>query len=254
MMYVMTLDTHLRKKVNFPGPFTRQLHAFLLKMIKGVNPILSKQLHDSKEKTSFAIFVDSRSSIKICSTDREVITCLQTSFLDNPMINVETETFKINEIHVKKRLLSESMQLLDDVKNLKIEFQTPTAFTHSGKYYILPEPKRIFSSALKTYNQSEETTEQLIWDDLLPIIDKLVMIDINIKSKPISYGRFTVNGFVGKIIWNINNLTREEKRFLSMLLTCMQVMGVGTKTTWGMGKIYATTTCVGKSTGGARKR
>lgn len=233
----MTLYTTLKREHCYPGPFTRKLHGFILEMIRFSNQDLSKQLHDSKEKTMYAIFIENREQINICSINKEIIVHLQRSFLENPVIETDIGNYKIHEIHVKNRSLSDAQHALEDIEIIHIRFQTPTAFTQSGHYYILPEPKRIFSSALITYNRLEEVNQPLAWEDLLPIIEKLVMIDLKIKSKPTSFGLFTVNGFVGYIRWNMKRLTLTEKRILCKLLVCMEVMGVGTKTAWGMGKI-----------------
>lgn len=248
-MYSIDVGVDISDKFCYPGQFSKQLHGFMLASIEKINPSLSEYLHDSKERSYYSIHLIDGHNLRISTTSKEIVAAIQKSFLISSSIETPSVSTRISTIKVKEKDIEDGIEIVDK-SIFRLNFRTPTAFAQSGNYYILPEAKRLFSSALKTYHLLGYEVE---WEEIERLIDKLIMVDVKISTKVVHFDKFNVRGFVGYVDWSTKQLTHQQKQRLAHLIMCLDTFGAGIKTAWGMGRVQATTPRIVKSSGGARK-
>lgn len=163
---------------------------------------------------------------------------------------VEKETFCLRQknrpfsLTVPKILLETSYERLADEifpqKNTpragNLEFMTPTAFKHDGRYTIFPDTFLILNSLLQRWNNFSEIMKL----DKINLAGKLAefcrIARYNLYTHPFSLERINISGFCGRmnIFFGGNDMLN---RILGLLFSFAPFAGVGIKTALGMGAI-----------------
>jgi CRISPR-associated endoribonuclease Cas6 len=250
-LYRIFLNVHIPRSLRKPGIFTRQLHGYILRMIEQTDKPLASELHDQKDRQSFSLYVDPKGEgIFVSCLNKQVARALQLAWYNTLELQTPLLTTKIHQIDTQF-ISFDDLNFKED--RLRLRFLSPTTFYQYGKYYPLPEPQRIFSSAMKTFNQSVYAAEPLVWEDILHIVQEMVIADVNIHSTVVSFEKFLIQGFLGRIEFRLHRLTTEQKRKVWMLARILEIVGVGNKTAWGLGAVTANTHRVSKSPEGVRR-
>jgi CRISPR-associated endoribonuclease Cas6 len=115
---------------------------------------------------------------------------------------------------------------------ITMEFVSPTCFRSSGQQLIFPEPGLVFGSLLDRWN---------FFSDLpLPKLD-LSLINVTkyeLKTTMVQFNNYNLIGFKGTCTFTLPSDTQEVIRWaINTLANFATVVGVGYKTTMGMGQV-----------------
>lgn len=163
---------------------------------------------------------------------------------------LEKKTFFLRQknrpfsLAVPKVLLETSYeQLADEIfpqrntpRAVNLEFMTPTAFKHDGKYAIFPDTFLILNSLLQRWNNFSEVMK-LDETNLACKLAELCRISrYSLYTQPFSLERVNINGFCGRmnIFFGGNDMLN---RILGLLFSFAPFAGVGIKTALGMGAV-----------------
>ena len=117
-----------------------------------------------------------------------------------------------------------------------LEFMTPTAFKHDGKYSIFPDIFLILNSLLQRWNNFSEVIKL----DETNLAGKLAefcrIVRYNLYTQTFSLERVNISGFCGRtnIFFGGNDMLN---RILGLLFSFAPFAGVGIKTALGMGAL-----------------
>lgn len=162
-----------------------------------------------------------------------------------PLLKVERFFIKEKlEIIVKeKQIKTEQIEtIMDEFYHgqanhyIEIAFQTPTAFKSNGKYVFYPDLRLIFNSLMRRYQvidpnmsmQDEETLEQLT--------ESCEIVRYRLHTIPFPLEGVHITGFQGSVCIRMKG-TDTMARFVKLLFRIGEYIGVGIKTSLGMGAI-----------------
>jgi CRISPR-associated endoribonuclease Cas6 len=139
--------------------------------------------------------------------------------------------------HPLVRRRSPDSPVADPGEELELRFLSPTGFKRQGKQYLLPEPKLVFGSLLRKWKAwVDPTVEDL--EDLYP---RVGIGSYELKTQAVRLEQGGVwRGFVGSLRYDLRGLEEWERRVLGLLGRFAFYVGVGYKTTQGMGQALCT--------------
>lgn len=231
-MYRLQLIVH-PKGADDIGVISKRLHGFIFKAIQRIDPDLSAALHDRKDRQLFSVYpLLKKKEIRIHSPEKNVISCLQQYFLQDPQIDINDWKGEVQE--VKSRYFS--TEKIDQAfsSRFTLRFLTPTTFYQWGNYYPLPELQRLFSSAIKIYEICGYRDIQ--WEELEFFIRKMRIEHVSVTTHRVNFGKFNIIGFRGSLTLNMKELPPEKQKQIWRMVVYTSLMGFGYKTAWGMGQ------------------
>jgi CRISPR-associated endoribonuclease Cas6 len=234
MLFEITFHIKIPKHLQDQGVFTKQLHGYLLNKIKDYSAPLSKEIHDNQQRQKIALFLMDK-GIKV-GTDNRVIEQVLLAVITEGTV-ITTPSFQGEVTAITSRDFPLITKVKQSFNKVKVNFESPTTFSQYGKYYPLPETQRIFSSALKVYNRIAPEEKKSDWEDVLPILHGLIIGKVKVETRLVTFNKYKINGYVGYVEYILKQLTEDEKLLIQNLFLCMQVMGVGSKTAMGLGKV-----------------
>jgi CRISPR-associated endoribonuclease Cas6 len=230
-MYRLHLQVYSKSYFSGVGVLTKRLHALILEGIQQVNPSLSQQLHDGKERQAFSTYF-MPNEIIISSILLEVIQSLQQRFLLNDQIDLGRWKGIVQEMHLYHFTQEDIIHQFSD--KLTLQFLTPTTFYQQGNYYPLPELTRLFVSANKLMVTIENL--DIPRSELEQSVRKIRIEYASIATERVDFGKFSVIGFTGNLALNLKALPPTEQALFWKLAVYGSLMGFGYKTAWGLGQ------------------
>ncbi len=239
-------------KIGFTGSFIR---AFFLKVISSIDEDLAEDLHSPKGFSPYAVdplailsgskyiyhlnsFLKNGDGIRFgFSLLGDKLESLWFKIVENLMdinsVNIGDLEISINETAVKNFDLD-----LNPTLSYIVSFKTPTFFRKMGNPYrnLLPEPRALFMSLARIYNELHE--DKLNLEELYEKLEKEIGITHHklstIKPIEIGKGRRAI-GFIGKCIYETKS--KDLGVLMGKLLKLGEFTNVGGSRTLGFGVI-----------------
>lgn len=247
MLNYYTIHFRNTEKIENTIDTARVWHAIFFNILNDYNEKISIQYHDQPSKQSFSIspiFSEEKCNkryfnkysllkINIALFDDEIHTGLFQFIRENRKVKYEEGELLIEEISYK--CIDE--EFLDErrVKRGVMNFITPTVFRVNPVNSPLPNPRRIFKSLNKSYNDIFNCN--LLEDKVINQIEKYVIVErFNINTELAKYKKFNITGFIGNVTLNIKYPEDIVQRKLEKLFALASYVGIGYKTGMGMGK------------------
>lgn len=235
----------------------RRAHALFLDIVKASDPILATQLHADapfKPWTVTPLTIQTK-QIQHGAGYRLRVALLQSglylpfarTFLDQPLreIRLDQAIFTLRAIHTTPvnspwAGVSTWKTLIDNARptnEISLHFGAPTTFALSGnqwsknRSWILPDGETVFKSLLKRWNAFSPQPIDL---GLLANVDILPkQFDLHTEMLVLKNQQV---GFMGKVTYKLDG-AEADRRLLAMLADAALYLGVGAKTTQGMGLV-----------------
>lgn len=135
-----------------------------------------------------------------------------------------------------ERLADEIFPQRSMPRSVNLEFMTPTAFKHDGRYVIFPDAFLILNSLLQRWNNFSEVIKL----DEINLAGKLAefcrISRYNLYTQTFSLERVNISGFCGRMNIFLGG-TDMLNRILGLLFNFAPFAGVGIKTALGMGAL-----------------
>lgn len=117
-----------------------------------------------------------------------------------------------------------------------LKFETPTSFKSKSEYIFQPDLRLIFQSLMKNYSYFFENTQSVNTDLLDELCKNTKIVSYDLKSHYYMIHQTRIPGFMGEIkIKCFGNETL--KNYLAMLCSLAEYVGIGIKTSMGMGAV-----------------
>jgi CRISPR-associated endoribonuclease Cas6 len=115
---------------------------------------------------------------------------------------------------------------------ITLEFVSPTCFRSSGQQLLFPEPVLVFGSLIDKWN---------FFSDIplpKPGLSLINVTKYDLKTTMVQFNNYNLIGFKGTCTFTLSSDTQEVVRWaINTLASFAAVVGVGYKTTMGMGQV-----------------
>lgn len=135
---------------------------------------------------------------------------------------------------VSARELTEQAQQLPDVRRRQIGFVTPTAFKQDGQYVIFPQERLLLQSLILRWNEIFPELSLQDEDAFLALVRGLSIRDYRLTTARYPLKNVRIPGFYGTV-WIESRLPAPLEEVWRQLICFLPYVGVGIKTTLGMG-------------------
>ncbi|WP_110515523.1 CRISPR-associated endoribonuclease Cas6 [Herpetosiphon llansteffanensis] len=233
-------------------------HALFLELIKASDPALSEQLHAASQTKPWTVTPLPQQArrlhngesypLRVAFLQANLYWPFAQSFLQRPQqqLRLGSSNFKLHAIHTTSQdsawagtstwqTLVDQAQASDEVT---LWFATPTCFklgrdrTGKQRIGVLPDGQSVFQSLLRRWNAFAPTP--------LASCEQLEQFDIQIKRYQLHTDMLHAQnkqlGFLGKVCYKLAG-DLHERRILTTLADAAMYLGVGAKTTQGMGLV-----------------
>lgn len=116
---------------------------------------------------------------------------------------------------------------------ITLQFVSPTLFRHKGRAILTPEPRLVFGSAWRRWQEyapplvSAETMAQLL--------DQITLVERHLELTTFGLGPVEHRAFTGRAIYRIGG-TAEQRKVAAALADYLVYCGTGSRTAYGMGE------------------
>ncbi|KGM92899.1 CRISPR-associated endoribonuclease Cas6 (plasmid) [Clostridium botulinum] len=222
-------------------------HGIFFNILKEYNEEISSHYHNQHNKQSFSIspiLSENKSTkgyfhkysllkVKIALFDNEINKGLLNFIKKNTKVKYEYGELLITE--VKYQSIDEIFLDENRIKKGIMKFITPTVFRVNPVNSPLPNPRRIFKSLNKSYNEIFKC--EFLQEEVINEIEKFVVVEgFNINTEVAKYKKFNITGFKGNVNLNLRYPDELIQRKLQMLFALANYIGIGYKTGMGMGQ------------------
>lgn len=254
---------------NLPISTAKSLLGMLLRLVRSVDADYSKFLHDSNTTKPFTIsrlkgkFVKNEDGLIVSSEEiyafrmtsvseklsRILIEAISPSFASQEKVNLWGEFFTVVSFAVAseknypaiitfEEVKKAAQKLSENTKEAEVKFVSPTAFRYNRKNILFPQPEILYRSlGLRIKNLFGEllNESEMLTDDEVQAIN---IESYKLRTKVVNFLDIPMQGFIGNVVYDFSKLPKDSlyKAFLPLLL--LNYIGVGAKTTMGMGQAY----------------
>ncbi len=227
-------------------------HGLFYHLLSLISPDLSATVHDAR-RVPFTLAVrPGRGGMRLRITllnDDLFAPLLSVLLTRAPRWRLGTEDYQIGRLlatpegHPRAGCVSwADIAAAPPRSSLALEFLTPTVFATSlrnGKrrYTPIPETRLVLGGLLRSYQAfAPQPFENA---DLLAeaLTDRVSITRLSVQTEEHRAGRHDYVGFVGKVMWQVQEDDAELRRVLGRLAALAPYTGVGTKTPYGMGQV-----------------
>lgn len=120
------------------------------------------------------------------------------------------------------------------VRNVTVDFLTPTAFKQNGHYAILPDVRLICQNLMQRFSAVSSAIDMIDSEALEQITTNTFVTRHKIQSRLFPLEGHSLPGFCGSVTLRCNG-TETMARYLQLLMIFGEFAGVGIKTAMGMG-------------------
>lgn len=231
-------------------------HALFLALMQQADPALASALHDAGRSKPFTIATlqaearrlrpGSSYTLRITLLRGELFGPLARLFLptERPPLRLGSARFALQDMlvtpgsHLWAGAASWEMLLAEarPAEELALQFVTPTAFTQGAdaaghkRVGIFPEPAAVFGSLLRRWNDLAPTP---LPTDLLERVD-LLPSNYQLHTEMLQFAKSQQVGCVGRCAYLVRGAAA-DRRLVHALARAAFFLGVGYKTTQGMG-------------------
>lgn len=246
---------------HLPQSHGRLLHAAFLNAVRNINPLLSENLHNSnikgfalrhlimrKKLNSNRYFIQKGERAFLCVSGVEEDFIRTTLEMEQTLLYIADISFIIKKVYSSQKqsdmagitsleYLYEGVMQLPVMRNLTLQFLSPTLFKVGNSDYVAADPKLIFGSLAERWNAFSNVFK-IDAEEIKQLA--LVLNPVNWHGETRRYNitpSRSVTGFVGKFTYDLIDVP-EEKRYIFILLAEFgKFMGVGRLTAQCLGSI-----------------
>jgi CRISPR-associated endoribonuclease Cas6 len=259
---VLSLVISPEANCSFGVTTARLLNAALLRRIELVDPALSAALHDTpagassvekpwtispltgliqKNKNHFV--AAEKYPVRITALNSEVMQALASAF--DPEHPIGREPLLLGGVPFST-LLEQSgwenlatyaslLTISRPLKDIVLEFNSPTGFRTQNKTTALPEPHRCIAGYLRKWNTFSNLAMQT--EPILKYItNHLVTECTELEPSSANFGEYYQRGWVGRVKWRADVEISFLLRMVNALVNYSVYCGTGMKTAMGMGQ------------------
>lgn len=121
-------------------------------------------------------------------------------------------------------------------ERIDLVFASPTAFKRQSDIYLFPEPRSVFVSLAQKLDVAGSTALLAAIDP--ETWDAVTVQRYDLKTATLRYGDIVLPGFRGTASFSLARLSEHERLVAASLAYAANYVGVGTKTTMGMGQCH----------------
>lgn len=247
-----------------PQSTGKSLYGFLLGTIRRIDPALSKIIHDysgpkpftvsrligSFERRDGQIIIDSEKKYCVRFTSmsdiisKAIIEALSPTFAKGDSVYLWGEEFELLSFEVSSLygypsitsleiLIQASERIADKTDSAIINFVSETLFRYKDRNILFPSPEVLFNSAWKRLTSiTQIDLEKPFWSE------KLNISKYHLRTSVVNFEKIPLQGFKGKVEYDASRLNLNEKKQMLTLCLALNYIGLGAKTTIGMGQTY----------------
>lgn len=252
----ITFELEAMASASLAAQYTVGLHAWLLDQVRQMNPELSAYLHDGESEKAFTLSGlegmqvphGTQGRVQAGQRYRWTVTALAPVVVQwlqqwlevmPPEVGLHPVSLKIGQVSLGLPEMTYRQLLLDpDDRPFSLSFVTATSFRRRGHHFPLPDPRNVFHSYLRRWNDfSGQPVDQ---DAFLDWVEDSVIIHRHrLESLKVAAGkRGSVTGFTGAIELGLTTPGRRSE-FAPLFYALGRLApycGTGHKTTFGLGQ------------------
>lgn len=119
-------------------------------------------------------------------------------------------------------------------RTIRLRFLTPTLFRHQEHDLLFPEPRLVFGSLVRSWNEHQEPLAPTLTE---PLIECLAVSRYRLATTVVSFPRFPQRGFTGVCEYALVPWRAESWQLARFLGEFARFAGVGYKSSMGMGGV-----------------
>lgn len=238
--------------------YMKGLHAWFLHQVEDHDPELSAYLHDNQGEKPFTLsrligpmewrnshwFLPARKSYEFYLTllSGSVIHGILPWLEQLPLtLTIARQSFRLQKVDIFLPAIAYGDLSINPKTNgrLELSFLSPTSFRRQGNHYPLPDPRNIFQSYLRRWNDFSGYPMEM--GPFLDWIQECVLIDRHwlesIKTTAGKQGQVT--GFVGSVAFALSKKAYDTPDYVDLYQALGQIApycGTGHKTPFGLGQ------------------
>ena len=237
-LYHMNLLPAGKKQPALEG---RAVHGLFFRLLAEINPQIAEQIHHRSEKP-FSISALSESVIQIsvfCSELELELEKMTVHQFTGITIDAMPVAVKIRRVKVIDPLrIWENIRISGPLGNLRVQYLSPTSFRRDGVQELFPDPGLLFRSLHKKAGSfcgewfGQETTPPE------EFVSQIRVARYELKTQQAGFGRYMIIGCTGQAIYDCRRIdVPVSRKTVAFLATVAPFIGVGYKTTMGMGRV-----------------
>ena len=149
---------------------------------------------------------------------------------------INYKEYQIEAVYLKKKFDPMDASPLDMPRQFTLSFRTPTCFRSSGRTLLFPEWRLVLASFYRDWQTAGGVSlEDHVMADL---VEGAYPVHYSLETKQVQFGTFALSGFTGFCVYRMMpNLASGARNKLANIVQISDYVGVGYKTTMGMGAV-----------------
>lgn len=224
-----------------PDETGRAIHGLFFRLLSSVDPALANRIHAISVKP-FCIWKLDPATFCISAQTEELQSALERIPMQQyPEFTLAARPVKVameKDRSLEPQLVWAGFNGLGLLGNLRIRYLSPTSFRRDGVQELFPEPGLVFRSLYKKaaavcgewFTQEMATPEEFV--------PHVRVARYELQTNEAGFDRYKIIGCQGNVIYDCRRLNLPAyRRTVSLLAAMAPFIGVGYKTTMGMGRV-----------------
>ena len=219
----------------------RAVHGLFFRLLSEVDPALADRIHASSHKL-FCIWPLDAAAVQIAALEP----ALQEAMERIAAHRFNDITFAARSVEVKVQsdrsldphFVWEGFQGLNSLGNLRIQYLSPTSFRRDGVQELFPEPGLVFRSL---YKKAAAICGEWLTQETAPpdeFVPHIRVARYELQTIEAGFGQYKIIGCQGNVIYDCRRLNLPAyRRTVALLAAMAPFIGIGYKTTMGMGRV-----------------
>jgi CRISPR-associated endoribonuclease Cas6 len=259
----ITLELHAEKSVVMPFFTGHVARGLLLHFIRLVDPSASALLHEldvskpysvtplrfrSSGRTENGYILDPQYSCKVSFRflKDDIATYLLSFFQRQNTALIFDTTFQIVSMYINCKTYADLQKEAQPIDYLTLEFRTPTYMSnlHSNYHWMFPDPVKVFSSLMRTWNRFTDDqiftkADYVAYKEWLQKNVGVSKYELQTRLSPVR-NKKAATGFTGTITYKLDNKENTYNKTTHMLSKYAEYTNIGGNKTaaYGQTKIW----------------
>lgn len=141
----------------------------------------------------------------------------------------------IKSFSIKKSSFEELF--LQDLEKNKINFLTTTSFKSNGTTHIMPNIQTLLLGVINKINQHSDDIKLEDEEIINEFLERVYISDYNLRTQNFHLEKIKIKGFIGSLNLRIRGRDEALEQILNFLVLASEYIGMGIKTSLGMGGV-----------------
>ncbi|HZT44394.1 MAG TPA: CRISPR system precrRNA processing endoribonuclease RAMP protein Cas6 [Chthonomonadaceae bacterium] len=250
MPYALTLRLLPSAAAPLPGAASEYAHSALFHLLARANKNLADWLHANADRKPFTVDVqnglqEGTAALRLTLLDDALFPLFVAAMQaigPQPGLRLGPAHFRIANLpasmEASPRTYAALWEQATPAEAMAIRFVTPTVFRSQKRDVLWPEPRLVWQSWARAWNQHAAT------DDPHPEEERLVQLAetritverYHLQTRHVPFSDGGQVGFVGLCVYGLRGLAEADRRALGALADFAFYAGTGRKTAMGMGQ------------------